>query len=258
MAIKKNTKTWFAPNARVAFLKVNLMLVGAFFIALLIVAFAGSQIANGFGAGDKPETYMDVSASSQVSFDNANSGESDVLKNASKRDVSGLVKEIADEQEAARIKAEEEKRKHDIECAERARQAKLAQHKLNDGVDFTIGKDAFVDTWGARIDAYLAGSPLSGKGRAFAEAAFEYGVDPRWSPAISNTESTKGRNCFQSHNAWGWMGSSWSNWDDAIWAHVKGLATGYGYTISLQAAMKYCPPTYESWYEKTINQMNLI
>lgn len=245
-------------DASVPILKISLLLVSAFFIALLIIAFAGGQIANGFGGGEKSETYVDVSSSNQVSFDNENSVESDILKNMTKRDVSSLVKEIADEQEMARIKAEEEKRKHDEECAERARLAKLIQHKLNDGVDFTVGKDVFLETWGTRIDAYLAGSPLSGKGRVFAEAAFEYGVDPRWSPAISNTESTKGRNCFRSHNAWGWMGSSWNNWDDAIWAHVKGLADGYGYTISVQAAMKYCPPTYESWYEKTINQMNLI
>lgn len=257
MTFNKNSK-WKAPSARVAIIKVNLLFVAALFIALLIVAFAGSQIANGFGSGEEHNQINDSYVTEQVSFDANSANESDVLKNAVKRDVSGLVQEIADEQEAERLRIEEEKRKYDQECAERARKAKALSNKLNDGVDFTIGKDAFVALWGERINRYLSGSPLSGKGNVFAEAAFDCGVDPRWSPAISNTESTKGRNCFKSHNAWGWMGSSWSNWDDAIWAHVRGLAEGYGYTISIEAAMKYCPPTYDSWYEKTITQMNLI
>ena len=104
-----------------------------------------------------------------------------------------------------------------------------------------------------------AGSPLSGYGATFAEAAWENGVDPRFSPAISNTESTKGLNCFRSHNAWGWMGNtSWGSWNESINAHVQGLAKGYGYTISLANANKYCPPTYEDWYAKTLAQMQLI
>ncbi len=56
----------------------------------------------------------------------------------------------------------------------------------------------------ARIDAYLAGSPLEGQGVTFATAAWNNGVDPRWSPAISNTESSKGLYCSGSCNAWGW------------------------------------------------------
>ena len=67
-----------------------------------------------------------------------------------------------------------------------------------------MGKAAFIEEWTARIDAYLAGSPLAGYGSVFAEAAWEYSIDPRWSPAISNTESSKGRICFLPHNAWGW------------------------------------------------------
>ena len=39
---------------------------------------------------------------------------------------------------------------------------------------------------------------------------------------------------------------------------VQGLAKGYGYTISLANANKYCPPTYEDWYAKTLAQMELI
>ena len=112
----------------------------------------------------------------------------------------------------------------------------------------------------ARIDAYLVQVPLSsGYGKAFAEAAWETGMDPRWSPAISNTESSKGRNCF-----------SPTTLGDGIRpklvdlgrrpsrSHVAGLARGYGYTISLYYAMKYCPPNYHNWYRDTLNQMQLI
>ena len=98
-------------------------------------------------------------------------------------------------------------------------------------IDWSVGREAFVAEWSARIDAYLAGSPLSGYGTTFAEAAWENGIDPRWSPAISNTESGKGSVCFLPHNAWGWGSSAWGDWDTAIRAHVAGLASGYGYSL---------------------------
>jgi peptidoglycan DL-endopeptidase CwlO len=127
-----------------------------------------------------------------------------------------------------------------------------------DEADWKSEKDVFVEEWTSRIDKYLQGSPLAGQGKTFAEAAWDYGVDPRWSPAISNTESSKGAYCFKSHNAWGWGSSSWDNWEDAIRAHVKGLANGYGYTISEAAAKKYCPPNWLHWYNATSAQMNKI
>ncbi|MDR2716373.1 MAG: hypothetical protein LBB46_06480, partial [Coriobacteriaceae bacterium] len=82
------------------------------------------------------------------------------------------------------------------------------------------------------------------------------GVDPRFSPAISNTESTKGRYCFKPHNAWGWGSVSWGSWEEAINAHVRGLANGYGGAISIAGAKKYCPPNWEHWYNATLNEMN--
>ena len=128
----------------------------------------------------------------------------------------------------------------------------------SDNVNWSTDKESFVNEWGGRIDNYLSGSPLGGQGRVFAEAAWDYGVDPRWSPAISNTESSKGRYCFRSYNAWGWGNISWGSWDEAIRAHVRGLANGYGYTISMEAARKYCPPNAEHWYYATAAQMNMI
>ncbi|MDR1087785.1 MAG: hypothetical protein LBL23_00635 [Coriobacteriales bacterium] len=119
-------------------------------------------------------------------------------------------------------------------------------------------KQAFVNLWTPRIDAYLAGSPLDGYGYAFANAAYDYNVDPRWSPAISCLESSKGRYCFLPCNAWGWGSVTWPDWETAIYAHVRGLSRGYGYTISEASAQKYCPPNWEYWYSFVSNQMTLI
>ena len=125
-------------------------------------------------------------------------------------------------------------------------------------VDWSSDKTAFVNEWAGRIDDYLSGSPLAGQGKTFAEAAWDYGVDPRWSPAISYVESSRGARCFRSHNAWGWGSSSWGSWEEAIPAHVSGLARVYGSTLTLSAAKKYCPPSYRDWYNKVLNQMNSI
>lgn len=119
-------------------------------------------------------------------------------------------------------------------------------------------KDAFVAEWSARIDAYLAGSPLAGQGKTFAEAAWEYGVDPRFSPAIAMVESTLGRYCFLPHNAWGWGSSSWGSWEEAIWDHVAGLASGYGGQLTYAGAQKYCPPNADHWYSSVLANMQRI
>lgn len=125
-------------------------------------------------------------------------------------------------------------------------------------VTITSERDSFIAKWAPRIDAYLAGSPLGGHGRTFAEAAWDYNVDPRWSPAISCIESSKGAICFRPHNAWGWGSASWSDWDSAIRSHVAGLSAGYGYTISTSAAKKYCPPTWQAWYSSVLSEMSCI
>ena len=166
-------------------------------------------------------------------------------------------------EEAARLAAEEAARVAEQEAIDRA-DATRSRYYATFGslpagdVDFSIGREAFIEEWSARINDYLFGSPLSGYGETFAEAAWEAGIDPRWSPAISNTESTKGRVCFKSHNAWGWDQTNWPDWDTSIRSHVAGLARGYGFTISYSYAMRYCPPNYDNWYRDTLNQMQLI
>lgn len=129
---------------------------------------------------------------------------------------------------------------------------------VDDGADWSDDESAFIASWAQRIDAYLSGSPLSGQGATFAAAAWEYGVDPRWSPAISCVESTKGAYCFLPHNAWGWGSVSWDSWEEAIYGHVRGLARGYGYTVSPEAAAKYCPPNADFWYRRCLEEMAKI
>ena len=74
----------------------------------------------------------------------------------------------------------------------------------------------------------------------------------------SNTESTKGAHCFLPCNAWGWGQSSWGSWEEAINAHVAGLASVYGYSITYNAAVTYCPPNAAHWFASTLAQMKSI
>ena len=209
---------------------------------------------------------------SAATSDAASPRETTVLTSTASRDISQGIEAIEAEEEAARIAAEEAARAEEearIAAAEQAKaeqEARAAQESAANAaamlpeVDFTVGKEAFLSEWTARIDNYLAGSPLAGQGATFAEAAWNNGVDPRWSPAISNTESSKGAVPYKSsYNAWGWMASvTWGSWEEAINAHVAGLASGYGYSITVAAAQKYCPPTYMDWYNKTIAEMMKI
>lgn len=201
-------------------------------------------------------------ASSPISDTSA----SESLTKTASRDISQGIAAIEAEEEAARIAAEEAARAEEearIAAAEQAKaaarqtSAESAMGSLGD-VDWSVGKDAFLAEWTSRIDSYLAGSPLAGQGAVFAEAAWNNSVDPRWSPAISNTESSKGENCFKPYNAWGWGQSGWSSWEEAINAHVAGLASMYGYTISYGNAQKYCPPDYDNWFKDTLSQMKMI
>lgn len=119
-------------------------------------------------------------------------------------------------------------------------------------------KATFVKSWAGRLDAYLAGSPLSGQGKTFASAAWDAGIDPRFSAAISEVESSKGAVCFRPYNAWGWGSVSWGSWEEAIAAHATGLARGYGYTVSEAAAQKYCPSNWQHWYDRVAQEMAKI
>jgi peptidoglycan DL-endopeptidase CwlO len=130
----------------------------------------------------------------------------------------------------------------------------------SESVNWATDKSTFVNEWAARINDYLSGSPLSGYGRTFAEAAYDYGVDPSWSPAIATIESSRGaagslaRNYY---NAWGWGTKHFSSWDESIPQHVAYLARKYG-SLSLDAARTYCPSSPEEWYTSCRREMDKI
>lgn len=159
---------------------------------------------------------------------------------------------------AAAVAAAQAQAAQQAPAGQEAQPAAVPSQATPSSVDWSQDKQAFVSHWAPRIDAYLAGSPLGGQGKTFADAAWDYGVDPRWSPAISNTESSKGLYCFKPHNAWGWGSSSWNSWEEAIRDHVAGLARIYGPTISMEAARKYCPPNADHWYSATLAEMERI
>lgn len=189
----------------------------------------------------------------------------------------GLVKEANDaksELAADKEKLEEDKAASDeavaaaksaLDAAVSARTAAQAEAKaqatgsaLAGDIDWSLPRDEFVAHWGERIDAYLSGTKLAGHGEDFADAAYQNGADPRWSPAISRIESGCGAACFRPYNAWGWMGRSFGSWSEAIYAHVKYLAGPlYGGYLTPKGAATYCPPG-GPWYSKVAAEMNKI
>ncbi|NHM16297.1 CMP-2-keto-3-deoxyoctulosonic acid synthetase [Eggerthellaceae bacterium zg-887] len=193
------------------------------------------------------------------------------IESAAPRDISAGIEAIEAQEEADRVAAEEQARATELLRIANAQKARAAQEEQSasepvtatpmselEPVDWSVGRDAFIAEWTERIDAYLAGTNLAGYGRTFATAAWDNSIDPRWSPAISNTESSNGKQCFLPFNAWGWGDHGWTNWEDAIAEHVSGLSAGYGYSLTLANAYKYCPPNYERWYYHTLGQMALI
>lgn len=117
-----------------------------------------------------------------------------------------------------------------------------------DYANLRISTDAEIEGWAQRIDGYLEGTELAGYGRLFAECAARYQVDPRLSPAISTTESGNGRVCVAPYNAWGWGGpgnwASWDSWEEAIEAHVSGLASNGYASMGREECASYCDESY--------------
>lgn len=244
---------------------LSLGLVGC--IGMGIAAAGNSVVAAGdFGLdGARGTSAVEFAVTDGEAFYEASS-----LSMPNERDITSSISAIeAEERAAAEAQAAAEaaaaERAAQAEAEQRAKEATVfataaapTDEATLEDVDWSCGKDAFLAEWTDRIDAYLVGTPLAGYGATFALAAWENGVDPRFSPAISNTESSNGAVCFKPHNAWGWGQSSWSNWEEAINAHVAGLARGYGYSLSYANAQKYCPPNADHWYRNTLSQMASI
>ena len=202
----------------------------------------------------------------------------DYIERASKANTAQLneMKDLLSQLEAAHVELEQARQEAVAQEAlaheallvlQDQRATKQKNANATDGANWYMSKDEFIAEWAPRIDAYLEGTPMAGTGESFARAAWLNCIDPRWSPAISNIESGKGSKCIRPFNAWGWgaadsdpknLAAEWSSWDEAINAHVEGLARGYGYTITPEAAKVYCPPNHERWYEVTVAEMAKI
>ena len=164
----------------------------------------------------------------------------------------------AEDQKAEEQPAEEPEAAEPQEPSETQEATSATQTSTSTSTVTTDARENFINVWAPRIDAFNAGWPLDGYGSTFAAAAYDYGVDPRWSPAIARLESSSGMYCFADHNAWGWGSSEWPDWETAITSHVRGLAQGYGYTLTYEAAETYCPGTGGLWYSTVGSYMTDI
>lgn len=164
----------------------------------------------------------------------------------------------AEEAEAAAKTAEEKKAANAAKKTAK-KNSESASDASADKVDWSSDKTAFVNKWTPRINSYLSGSPTAGTGKYYAIAAWNNGVDPRWAPAISCIESSKGAACFRSHNAWGYGGSGFSSWEEGINTVVATLGSSlYGGALTKAAAQTYCPPTWQEWYNNVASEMAKI
>lgn len=145
------------------------------------------------------------------------------------------------------------------------------------GDDFALSQEEFVAKWGAAIDAFLADYgqqmgfdvPLCGYGETMAACAYEYEIDPRLCAAVAIAESSGGRYCIRSCNAWGWgardaspyaSAASWSSFEEAIEGWHEALAastTGLATAGSISALGElYCSSA--SWTATVCEQMQAI
>ncbi len=203
----------------------------------------------------------------QESLDQAKADAEQEQERAERASLLAIAQREAAQKAAQEQAALEEKQRQEAAAAEKADSANGNEQSSSssslatpsqDGANWNQDKTSFVSSWAGRLDGYLAGSPLSGQGSTFASAAWDAGIDPRFSAAISTVESSKGAACSRPFNAWGWGSSSWGSWEEAIPAHATGLARGYGYTVSEAGAKKYCPGNWEHWYNRVSEEMGKI
>jgi len=101
-------------------------------------------------------------------------------------------------------------------------------------------------------------APMATHAEYIVQVSEEFGIDWRLIPAISVVESSGGRHCFLSYNAFGWGKHGFSNFEDAIYTVAKGLATGYQTDNPYSIAPKYNPVTPSAWANKVSGLMSQI
>ena len=198
--------------------------------------------------------------------------ESTVLTSTASRDISQGIRSYRSRGKKLLIAAEEAARAEEEARIAAAEQAKAEQGRRCASMQPPMPSPRFpklvflpwakrlsFPEWTSRINAYQPARPWRGKVPRSpklpgATASTRAGRLPYPTP-----KSSKGAHCFPCHyNAWGWGDKSWSSWEEAINAHVAGLANGYGYSITYANAAKYCPPNTDHWFRATIGQMKMI
>lgn len=137
-----------------------------------------------------------------------------------------------------------------------------AEYNLSSEItgDSTTGISRFItiDPRVLAMSSFLSDyhSPLAPYSKYIVETADSYGLDWRLVVSISGVESAFGNIVpgGDSNNAWGWRGinknargwSVFATWEDGIKEITRGLAEGYGVTLTpAEIEPAYCPPCAE-------------
>lgn len=150
------------PMLAVGFLDAGWASAGSHDMGATTFGLARQSAENPSASDVSPDTVQDKSDADVLAVEDV--AEEAALKTASSRDVSAGVQEIADEEEAARLAAEEAARVAEQEAIDRA-DATRSRYYATFGslpagdVDFSIGREAFIEEWSARINDYLFGQP---------------------------------------------------------------------------------------------------
>lgn len=142
-----------------------------------------------------------------------------------------------------------------VTALNREYQVEFSQFTIDEGPGYYLNNSGGIITADPRILAmqnFLIdySSPMYSYADVFIYEADKYGLDWRLVASISGVESAFGRLIPQgSNNGWGWKGDptrDWSyftTWGDGIATVTKGLALGYGTTLTpFQIEPTYCPP----------------
>lgn len=101
--------------------------------------------------------------------------------------------------------------------------------------------------------------PMAGTGEYYAAAAWDNGVDPRWAPAISYVESSKGAVCSARTTPGVTVVTALASWEEGINRVVSALGGSlYGGYLTREAAATYCPSNPGHWYNSCAEQMAQI
>lgn len=115
----------------------------------------------------------------------------------------------------------------------------------------------------AAFDRMLQGTALEGQGQAFYDLEQIYNVNGVFAMAVSNTESTMGKNCY-GFNPFGMLSSPgklirYGSWYDGVMAFGELMQRSYYHGKSIEGiASVYCPPTASNWANTVRTSMSML